>query len=71
MRKKRYKDVVSSFLWLKCGIKCFFIIIIIFFFKLQAPPPKAVKKATPAKGTKVGNGTPAKKAESEDDDSGK
>lgn len=43
-----------------------------FFKKLQAPPPKAVKKATPAKGTKVvGNGTPAKKAESEDDDSGK
>lgn len=49
----------------------FIIIIIIFFLKLQAPPPKAVKKATPAKGTKVGNGTPAKKAESEDDDSGK
>lgn len=39
-----------------------------FFF--QAPPAKAVKKATPAKPP-VKNGTNAKKAESEDDDSGK
>ena len=36
---------------------------------LQTPPPKAVKKATPAKGTPaIKNGAAAKKAESEDDD---
>lgn len=39
----------------------------------QTPPPKAVKKATPAKAAKaapaIKNGA-AKKAESEDDDSG-
>lgn len=36
---------------------------------LQTPPPKAVKKATPAKGTPLAkNGAVAKKAESDDDD---
>lgn len=41
---------------------------------MQTPPPKAVKKATPAKGTPLAkNGAVAKKAESDDeeDDSGK
>lgn len=40
----------------------------LFYFGFQAPPPKSAKKATPKA---VKNGSMTKKAESDDDDSGK